>query len=1091
MIPPRDSSDGRAADPVRAEAGEGEPGASRPSSAPEVFGEALELDPEARVAYLDRACVGDPALRAEMESLLAAHAAGAPAFFGRPLHISSTGGVVSELFGGVATGTRIGPYRVVKLVASGGMGAVYLAERTDGEFNMRVAIKLVHPALWGTDALQRFRMERQVLADLEHPGIARLVDGGSTDGDLPYLAMEYVEGVRIDHYCDEHRLDIRARLALFLEVCGAVQYAHQNLVIHRDLKPSNVLVDGSGRVKLLDFGIAKVLGGEGAMEGGDVTMTHHPLTPRYASPEQVLGRRLTTATDVYSLGVVLYELITGDLPYDLDAMGSDGIVKPITRDEPTAPSRRVADPQVARRVQGDLDTILLKTLQKDPARRYVTVDDFAADIRRHLDGLTVRARPDTLAYRVSKFIARHKAWVGGTVAAVVLIIAALGITFAAYRQATAARREIEWQAYVASLAATEASIRADQAEEAAAHLAAAPARLRGWEWWHLHARIDRSLETFHAHRRRITRMAFLPGGERLATASLDSTISVWNGTSGQLVRSYGPLGSQVASISPVSGTRLIAAGLYDGRVLLLDEADGTTRELNPPVQTVPANGYAFVTVSPDGSRLACGLFDGTVRVWSLPDGAPTAGWKAHNGLALPAYSPDGRFLATGGGEGTVILYDARSNARLHTFRPHASRVYSMAFSLNSSMLVTGSLDETVCVWSMERREVIQKFSGHHAAIYAIAVAPDNVSVLTGAADGRLIRWNLATGTVLGEFRGHFSDVSALAGRPDGARVVSGDWDGFVKSWDWRTEDVRTLRSNVAWLIPRIYDVAWTSEEDRMALASNAGELAIFAPSGDRLETLDIMRIPTLRCMEYFPDSHVIMAGDEDGRIDLFHDGESAPFRVVAAHRGRVKSMALHPNAAMLATASGDSTVKLWRIPGMELIRSLEGHRAGVEDVEFAPRGTLLVSCGTDSTIRLWDPASGRPMGVLAAGGPVQDVAFDPSGSRLASASDGGGLRIWDLHHKPRSGSLGDRDKVLSVAWSRDGTRIAAGGLDGIVRLYDIASGHEVMSLHGHVSDITSLQFSHADSLLTSTSIDGTVRLWDSHRPGSKDAALIR
>ena len=1022
---------------------------------------------------------------------MVAHASGAPAFFQRPLQISSSGEVLSELFGGVAAGTQIGPYRIVKLVASGGMGAVYLAERTDGAFHMRVAIKLVHPALWGTDALLRFRMERQVLADLEHPGIARLVDGGSTAVDLPYLVMEYVEGVRIDRYCEDHRLDIRARLALFLEVCDAVQYAHQNLVIHRDLKPSNILVDVSGRVKLLDFGIAKVLAGEGAPEGVDLTATRNPLTPRYASPEQVLGRRLKTATDIYSLGVVLYELLTGNLPYDLDATSPAGVVQTIARDEPTPPSRRVADPQVSRRLEGDLDTILLKTLQKDPVRRYATVDDFAADIRRHLEGLTVRARPDTVAYRVSKFVARHKAWVGGTVAAIVVIITALAVTLAAYRQATSAKHEMEWQAYVASLAATEASIRADQVEEAAAHLDAAPPRLRGWEWSHLRSRIDRSLGTFHAHRRRITRMAFLPGGERLATASLDSTIKVWNGTSGQLGRSYGPFSSQVASISPVPGTRLIAAGLYDARVLLLDEADGTTRELHPPVPPVPGYGYAFVTVSPDGSRLACGFFDGTVHVWSLPNGAAVADWKAHIGLALPAYSPDGRFLATGGGDGTVILYDARSNARLHAFRPHESRVYCMAFSLNGSLLVTGSLDQTVCVWSTERREVVQRFRDHRANIHAIAIAPDSVSVLTSAADGRLLHWNLTTGKVLGEFRGHFSDVSALAGHPDGARVVSGDWDGIVKSWDSRTEDVRTLRMTRGWLIPRVDDVAWSPGEDRLVAASNAGDMPVLGPSGDWLGAFPTMQQPPLHCVAYLPDSHVVVAGDEGGQITCFRTIESGPFRVVAAHRGPVLGMALHPNGGVLATASADSTVKLWHIPGIEPIRSLEGHRGAVEDVKFSPHGTLLVSCGADSTIRLWDPASGRPMGVLEASASVLDVAFDPSGSRLASASDGGGLRIWDLGHKRPLASLGDRDRVLSVAWSRDGTRIAAGGFDGILRLYDVVSGHEVMSLHGHVSEITSLQFSRTDSLLTSSSADGTVRVWDSRRAGAPGAGATR
>ena len=1054
-------------DPIAggAGAGEGGPAASGPGAvAADVFGDALELPPEERAAFLDRACAGDPELRAEVESLLAADAAGAAHYFQQPLHIPPSEKMLSELFGGVAPGTRIGPYEVVRPVASGGMGAVYLAERTDGTFRMRVAIKLIHPALWGTDAHQRFRTERQVLADLEHPGIARLVDGGSTTGDLPYLVMEYVEGVRIDRYCDDRGLDLRARLELFLQVCEAVHYAHQNLVIHRDLKPSNIFVDGSGRVKLLDFGIAKVLGGASAGEREDLTVGR--FTPHYASPEQARGQRMTTATDIYSLGVVLYELLVGRLPHDPDPITA-GFA--ISDQDPQPPSRRVRDPQRSRRLQGDLDTILLKALQSDPARRYMTVDDFAADIRRHLAGLPVHARPDTAAYRVSKFVTRHKALVAGIAAVVVVTIVALIVTLAAYRQATSAKHEAEWQAYVASLAAAEASIRADNVEEAASHLEAAPAHLRAWEWWHLRARVDRSIRTFRAHPKGITRIAILPGGERLVTASIDSTVKVWNKTSGQLLRSHGPFSSEVETVSPVNGTSLVAAGLNDGRVLLVDASSGAIRELHPPGPT-----WAFVAVSPDGSRLACGFFDGTVRVWSLPEGAAIADWKAHDGLAMPAYSPDGRFLATGGGSGSVILYDARSHARIHESRPHARRVYCLAFSPNGSTLVTGSMDQTVCVWSTERREVIQTFREHHATPNAIAFDPDGRSVLTAASDGRFLHWDLASGKVFGEFRGHFNDVNALAA--DGAQVLSADWNGVVKAWSWRTEDVRTLRLTTGWMIPALYDAAWAPGEKLVVGATNLGSLPGWDPSGGARR--DYPSISPVRSVTFSRDGAVLVAGNEGGEIVLFRGSDPDPARTVAAHRGRILEVALDREGRMLATAAADSSVKLWRFPAIEPIRSLDGHRGAVEDVEFAPHGGLLASCGADGTIRLWDPASGRPAGVLEGGGPVQDLAFDPGGTRLASASRGGGLRVWDLRDKRQLASLGRHERLLSVAWSRDGTRIAAGGVDGILRLYDVASGHEVMSLHGHVAGITSLQFSRGDSLLTTTSLDGTLRIWD-------------
>lgn len=1083
MTAPRDPSEGRREGRGDVAPGdeEGESG-SLAGSAPEVFGEALELPPDARSPFLDHACDGNPGLRAEVESLLAAHASGARDFLQRPLHITSSGKVLSELFGGVAAGTRIGPYQIVRPLASGGMGAVYLGERTDGAFQMRVAIKLIHPVLWGTDAHQRFRVERQVLADLVHPGIARLVDGGSTAEDLPYLVMEYVEGTPIDRYCEDHRLDLRARLHLFLEVCDAVQYAHQNLVIHRDLKPGNIFVDASGRVKLLDFGIAKVLTGAGG-EGADLTLTSHPMTPRYASPEQVLGQRMTTGTDIYSLGVILYQLLVGSFPYGLEGKTQGAIAHAIQHDEPALPSRRATDARRARQLQGDLDTILLKALQKDPMRRYLTADEFAADIRRQLEGLPVLARPDTAAYRVSKFVSRHKTLAGVVVATVLVVVGALVVVSAAYRNATAARREAEWQAYAASLAAAESSIRADQVEEAASHLDSAPAQLRAWEWWHLRARVDRSSETFRAHSKGITRIAVLPDGN-LVTSSIDSTFKVWKGTSGQLIHTYGPFPSEVESVSPVHGTSLVAAGLNDGRVLIVDQANGAIRELH-----APGPGWAFVSVSPNGSRLACGFFDGTVRVWSLPDGAAIAEWKAHDGLALPVYSPDGKFLATGGGNGSVILHDARSNKRIHDYRPHARRVYCMAFDPTGSTLVTGSMDQTVCVWSTERREVVHTFREHHATPNAIAFDPDGQSVLTSAGDGRLLRWNPMTGNVLGEFRGHFNDVSALAESPDGTHVLSADWNGFVKSWPWRTVDVRTLRVTSGWMVPAVYDAAWAPNEARVVGATNVGSLPRWDLAGGRQQ--NYTSGSPAHCVTFSLDGAALAAANDDGQIVLFRDSFSSPAHTVLAHRGSILEMTLDRLGSRLATASADSSVKLWRFPELEPIRSFAGHHGPVEDVEFSPQGTLLASCSVDGTIRLWDPTSGRPAGVLQGGGPVQDVAFDPGGTRIASASRGGGLRIWNLRDLRLADSLGDHARVHSVAWSADGTRIAAGGSDGIVRLYDADSGHEVMSLHGHVSGITSLQFCRNDSLLTSTSLDGTVRIWDSRASATRRPTLPR
>ena len=366
---------------------------------------------------------------------------------------------------------RIGPYRLVEEIGRGGMGTVYLAVRSDDAFQKRVALKVLKRGM-DTDAIvRRFRNERQILASLDHPFISGLFDGGTTPDGLPYFAMEFVEGQPIDEYCDAHHLDTTARLQMFMKICAAVQYAHQNLIIHRDIKPANVLVTADGTPKLLDFGIAKLLNPDLHGQALAPTVEGSPLmTPEYASPEQVRGEVVTTATDVYSLGMLLYELLTGRRPYQLTSRTPAEIARVVCNSVPERPSTavtrtspigtgaeavtgatdqadspagaerpRTSDPQrLRRRLAGDLDNIVLKALSKEPARRYVSVDQFAEDIRRHLAGMPVIARKDTIGYRTAKFIRRNRAGV----AAATLILGALvaGIVGTTW-QARAARRE--------------------------------------------------------------------------------------------------------------------------------------------------------------------------------------------------------------------------------------------------------------------------------------------------------------------------------------------------------------------------------------------------------------------------------------------------------------------------------------------------------------------------------------------------------------------------------------------------------------------------------------------------------------------------
>ncbi|HEX9918814.1 MAG TPA: serine/threonine-protein kinase, partial [Pyrinomonadaceae bacterium] len=476
-----------------------------------VFQTALDVAPENRERFLAEACAGDEFLQREVEALIEDYEA-AEEFLEQPaVDLKQIAGNelptlrledIPDPAHGLKSDARIGAYRVLRELGRGGMGAVYLAERADDDFRKLVAVKVVKRGMDTDFVLRRFRHERQALAALDHPHIARLLDAGATDDGLPYIIMEYVEGQDIDRYCDEHRLSINARLRLFLAVCAGVSHAHQSLIIHRDIKPSNILVTGEGTPKLLDFGIAKILNPTLADAPLEHTATAlRMLTPDYASPEQVRGERVTTASDVYSLGVLLYLLLTGRRPYHFRTHQLEEIARVVCEQNPLRPSaaidsavsatgnnfetaratreggvdrptdsaherqqggdeapgmtggtpsldelahaRSSAPDRLRRSLADDLDNIVLKALRKEPSRRYASVEQFAEDIERHLGGLPVRARADTFTYRSRKFVGRNKAGIAAAVGVALSLVGGLTATTWQWRVAQVERARAE------------------------------------------------------------------------------------------------------------------------------------------------------------------------------------------------------------------------------------------------------------------------------------------------------------------------------------------------------------------------------------------------------------------------------------------------------------------------------------------------------------------------------------------------------------------------------------------------------------------------------------------------------------------------
>ncbi len=431
----------------------------------EIFDAAIQQPPEQRAEFLKNACAGDRELETDVRSLLASHDVA-----GEFLEPGKSGMTMpaAAIPGTPAAGQTIGSWKVIRPLAEGGMGIVYLVERQDGQFQQRGALKFIRHGLATEEMVRRFKRERQILATLDHPNMARLLDGGTTADGLPWLVMEYVEGVPLYQWCSEHAPTLRDRLRLFLTLCGSVEAAHRRLILHRDIKPGNVLVTAEGTPRLLDFGVAKIFSPDGIGPESDLTTLQAPLTPEYASPEQLRGSEVTTATDVYSLGVLLYELITGARPYPTRAEGAAELVRTVLEKDPVRPSTAVAgtggattarepttralplppsgsSAALGRALSGDLDNIVLKALSKETTRRYSSVAGLSEDLKRYLDGRPVEARPSTWSYRASKFVRRNKAAVTMGTAALLAILVGAGVALwnaaeARKQQAVAERR---------------------------------------------------------------------------------------------------------------------------------------------------------------------------------------------------------------------------------------------------------------------------------------------------------------------------------------------------------------------------------------------------------------------------------------------------------------------------------------------------------------------------------------------------------------------------------------------------------------------------------------------------------------------------
>ncbi len=1010
---------------------------------------------------------------------------------------------------------RIGPYKVVREIGAGGMGVVYEA-RQEQPIRRRVALKVIKLGMDTRAVVARFEAERQALALMDHPNIAKVFDAGATEQGQPYFAMEYVQGVRFTEYCDQQRLTTAERLALFVQVCQAIQHAHQKGIIHRDIKPSNVLVatpDDKPIPKVIDFGVAKATA-ERLTEKTLLTQQGQFVgTPEYMSPEQagLAEQDIDTRADVYSLGVLLYELLVGVLPYGPTYLRSRGVAeiqRIIREEEPPKPSTRLsgresdaarhatqrrAAPHVLRRqLRGELDWITMKALEKDRTRRYDSAADLAADIRRHLNHEPVLVGPPSTAYQIRKFIRRHRG-LTASVAAVFLVLAA-GITastifaFAERR----ARHETRQQTYVLRIGAAEAALSAHNVTLARQRLSEASRdfpEFCNWEWHYLNAACDESLTTLGGHTEQMTSAAVGENGELVVYGAFDGSVHVGDLATGAKYELEGHT-AEVLSVALSPEGRHLASGSADNTVRVWDLE--SSEELWTGQEH--GGGVSSVAFSPDGARLASGGMDDTVHLWDSRTGrhldeftveVEDNPWGEAGYVDGLAFSPDGKLLAVAiWCDTTVRLWKLDTNEELWRGRGHRGGVSSVAFSPDGQYVAAGSQDAGIYIWTIEG-DLWRILRGHTGGVRSVAFDPrsdPNADIvrLASASDDATIRiWDAVADIQLQVMVGHEGPVLCARFTPDGRRIVSGSNDGTVHVWD---ASVASEPGILGRHRDDVLSLAFSPDGTRLVSGAYMKDSTICIWDICTREMLVALseRAANVTSVAFSPDGTRVASGSAGGTVHLWDARTGEHLLSLPGHTAHVASVAFSPDGTRMASGSHDKTVRVWNAYTGEELLFLGEHADYVRSVVFSPDGMRLASASKDGTVRLWDAASGNTVEVLNGHeDEVLTVAFSPDGARLASGSMDMTVRIWNATNGDEPLALrGSAGHVWSVAFSPDGRRLAAGSVDRAVHMWDAYTGEELIRLRGHRGSVACVAFSPDGTRLASGSGDWTIRLWD-------------